>query len=242
MGPEMQKFLRSRDFLQTGEKLQGKVIDVKPNGNALIDFGKFRALANSEIPLHVGQSIPVSVLSKSPQLTLRLDFPRTTSNAGTRNLVSIIETLPEEQLNKLPADIQRFLESDSASASNKLPQAIREVLTRVGAFFEPIDVVDIGNPSGKELLKLFTQLKNQVQKAGIFFEKDLAKAINTIETIAGNDGKPLDARQLAQQPQVREIITSDLKPNLLLLKDFLTGSLNRAMTPGIQGIPFNWKT
>jgi hypothetical protein len=75
VGSELERFILSHASLQPGDKLEGKVIEVKPNGNLLIHFGKFRAVAETRFPFKEGDIINVEVVSKRPKLKLRLETP-----------------------------------------------------------------------------------------------------------------------------------------------------------------------
>jgi flagellar basal body-associated protein FliL len=207
---ELEKFMLSREFLKPGDKLEGKIIDIKRNGKALIDFGKFRAVAETKFPVKLGEALRVIVDSRGPRLTFRLDNPQLNVSAETREFIGKMDILPEKALTKIQAEIQRLIDSDSAGA-RKLPRLIKEALAGIRDHFEPL------NTTG-DLLKLVTRLKTHIQKSGIFFEKDLETAINKL-TRAG--GKIPDAKELARSPGIRDILTNDLKPNLLVLKDYL---------------------
>lgn len=72
---ELERFIMNHEALQPGDKLEGKIIDIKPNRNLLIDFGDFRALAEAAFPIKVGDIIHVVVESKYPKLRLKLEAP-----------------------------------------------------------------------------------------------------------------------------------------------------------------------
>lgn len=209
---ELEKFILSHEFLRPGDKLTGKVIDIKGNGKTLIDFVTFRALADIKFPVKVGESIPVVVDSKGSQLKFRLDLPQQDFSPGqARSIINKLEIPPEKVYSKIQAEIQRVLDSDNAADVRKLPQIIKEALSRVGRHFEPLDAAG-------SLLKSVELLKTHIRKSGIFFEKELETAIHKLTRAAG---KIPDARGLARMPQISEILTNDLKPNLLVLRQYL---------------------
>jgi ribosomal protein S1 len=81
---ELEKFILGHEALNPGDKLEGKVIQVKPGGKVLIDFGKFRAVAESPFPIKEGEVIHVKVVAKRPKLKLRLE-----TGAGNRKLLDV---------------------------------------------------------------------------------------------------------------------------------------------------------
>lgn len=75
-GSEVEKFILSHESLRPGDKLEGKILEIKKNGKVLISFGKFRAIADIKFPIKVGQTINVVVESKDQQLKFRAVNPR----------------------------------------------------------------------------------------------------------------------------------------------------------------------
>lgn len=73
---ELEKFILNHELLGPGDKLDGKIIEIKKDGKALIDFGAFRALAEIKFPFKPGETLRVIVDAKEPQLKLRLDNSR----------------------------------------------------------------------------------------------------------------------------------------------------------------------
>jgi hypothetical protein len=87
VGSELERFILSHSSLKTGDKLEGKVIQVKVNGNLLIDFGNFRAVAETRFPMKEGEIINVVVLSKRPKLKLKLEAPQSGLEPGKENVI-----------------------------------------------------------------------------------------------------------------------------------------------------------
>ncbi|HLP44340.1 MAG TPA: hypothetical protein VK469_00230 [Candidatus Kapabacteria bacterium] len=75
-GSELEKFILNHELLGPGDTLVGKIIEIKKDGKALIDFGAFRALAEIKFPINVGETIRVIVVAREPQLKLQLDNSR----------------------------------------------------------------------------------------------------------------------------------------------------------------------
>jgi ribosomal protein S1 len=76
VGSELEKFILNQEFLGPGDKLDGKIIEIRKDGKALIDFGAFRALAEIKFPIKTGETLRVIVEAKESQLKLRLDRSR----------------------------------------------------------------------------------------------------------------------------------------------------------------------
>lgn len=70
---ELEKFIVNHEYLEPGDKLEGKILEIRPNGKALIDFGGFRALASIKFPIKVGETLAVTVESKGRQLKFRME-------------------------------------------------------------------------------------------------------------------------------------------------------------------------
>lgn len=208
---ELGKYVLKRESLRTGDKLQGKIIEVKRSGRVLIDFGEFRAVADVDFPIRVGEKLLVSVMAKGTKLTLKLENPQRDISPEARNMIGKIDVAstqpPGTNIRFL---IDKVMELESTMGSGQFPQNISDAMTRVGEFFEPID-------TAKGLLKLFTQLKTALNRSGIFFEKDLETVIDGLSRGAG---KIPGAKELVDHPKILEIIREDLKPNLLVLKEY----------------------
>ena len=63
-GSELQRSSLERNTLRVGDNLLGRVLEIKNSGKALIDFGRFRALAKTQFPVREGDVIDVKVLEK----------------------------------------------------------------------------------------------------------------------------------------------------------------------------------
>ncbi|MGE5343404.1 MAG: hypothetical protein ACM3SY_18200 [Candidatus Omnitrophota bacterium] len=70
---EIERFISHHATLKPGDKLEGKIIEIKPNGNVLIHFGAFRAVAQATFPITEGETIRVIVVSRYPKLKLQLE-------------------------------------------------------------------------------------------------------------------------------------------------------------------------
>lgn len=109
-------------------------------------------------------------------------------------------------LSRLSGAIQDTL----AAYANKLPSEVREMLTTLQSQFEPLDIS--ANTS-----KLALKLKSLVENSGIFFEKKIHDAIGQL---ADASSRISGSENLNRSPETADIINNDLKPNLLLLREY----------------------
>ena len=69
-----------QDKLHLGDRLTGRVLEVKGQGLALFDFTRMKAWAQVAFPVKKGEVIEVSVVEKGPQLKLKLLDPKPKSS------------------------------------------------------------------------------------------------------------------------------------------------------------------
>lgn len=110
--------------------------------------------------------------------------------------------------------IRQLLENPSRPSSPLnvavLPDPMKKALTNLQQILSP------ASPEG-DVRTLAARVKAFVENSGIYFEKRLAE---TVQTLEGRSG-PLPPTELAEQPAIRSLMVTDLKPNLLVLKQFL---------------------
>lgn len=72
-GSELEKLLTNRSTINVGEVLEGKVVQVQDDNRILVDFGRFRAVAQVNFPVQEGTVIPLTVTSKDGgQLSMKI--------------------------------------------------------------------------------------------------------------------------------------------------------------------------
>ncbi len=74
-GSELERYLFGKKALQVGELLEGRVIKIINQGEALIDFGRFRAKAMIHIPLTEGEQIRVVVVETGEKIRFQIQNP-----------------------------------------------------------------------------------------------------------------------------------------------------------------------
>ena len=96
------------------------------------------------------------------------------------------------------------------STMASLPPTAQDALAHLKTLLQP------AVPAG-DTAELMARIKDFVEHSGIYFEKRLETVIKTLQ----DRPTPLPPSELAQQPAVRELIATDVKPNLMVLKEFL---------------------
>ncbi|MCP5051073.1 MAG: hypothetical protein GY940_28170 [bacterium] len=126
---ELKKFILHHARLAPGDKLEGKVIDVRTNGRVLIDFGRFRAFAETQIPVKSGEVINVVVEARSPKLKLRLESARTAGKVApdAREAIKNLAVEPQNQWDKTHLVLQNLLDYDDI-AGTLFPPSLKEAL------------------------------------------------------------------------------------------------------------------
>ncbi|NNK83956.1 MAG: hypothetical protein HKO91_00170 [Desulfobacterales bacterium] len=210
--PEIRNYFSGQEIINVGDELTGKILDFKSDGRTLVDFGKFRALAEVSFPVSKSQLIHVKVAEIGEQIKLSLIDPETKKSITTKNLISNLEIVSDDEFKRLQADIKQVLGRDaSLFQGEKLPANIKSALLNIHSHFEPLNI-------SSNISKLIPQLKSYIENSGIYFEKKLE---NTIQNILSSFEK-ISVKQLSQFPEIKDILTKDLKPNLVILKDFFS--------------------
>ncbi len=211
-GSELQRPLREKGDLKVGDNLLGKVLEIKNNGKALMDFGRFRALAKTQFPVREGDMIDVKVLEKGTPMKLGLNTPAQEISKEAKKMLSLSHFPSENILEKLQSETRKVLDHTSGIFKGKaVPVYIRDILVKILTHFGPMN---IGNNSSS----LGSQLKSYIENSGIFFEKKIENVITASFETTNEKTFP---KELRESPEIRDIIKKDLKPNILILKDFL---------------------
>lgn len=121
---------------------------------------------------------------------------------------------PPREVKEMFANLSRVsgaIRDTLAMYSNNMPAEVKQMLTTLQSHFEPLDI-------GESVSKLTTKLKSLVENSGIFFEK---KIHDTIGQLTDASTRISGRENLSRFPETVEIINKDLKPNLLLLREYL---------------------
>ena len=208
---ELQRSSLEKDTLKVGDNLLGRVLEIKNSGKALIDFGRFRALARTQFPVREGDVIDVKVLEKGIPIKLGLNNPAQEISQQAKKMLSLIQFPSENILEKLQSETKKVLDQTNGIFKGRaIPVYVIDILTRISTHFGPMNI-------GKNSPILVSQLKSYIENSGIFFEKKIENVI--IKSFETNE--KTSPKELRESPGIRDIIRKDLKPNILILKDFL---------------------
>jgi len=273
LGSEIEKFLSSRKNINLGDKLTGRVIEIKEDGKVLIDFLKFRTIAKVKFPVKVGEKISVSVVEKGENIKFSLENNKSqiinskeiinsikNQSAGDiKKLVSFLNEIidTKEVINKnVKANIieNQIIEKTNKDFSMKdkkgvinqeiaipretkivenifkmddMPTKVKDIVKVLNTQFKPFGPAE-------DILKISSRLKALIENSGVFFEKNIASILEKIENISNIINSKVST---SNNKDVKNVIQNDLKPNLLILKEFfneeikLSGGKNKQLTP-----------
>jgi len=202
-----------RGGLKVGDRLVGRVLEVKGRERAFIDFGRFRAMADVGFPVKDGEVIHVKVVNKGTPLRLGLCAPEPAFSQKAKNAL-ILGSFPSRRLLKeLQSQIRHLsLLTDANHKGKPVPLELSNAVRNLTSFFKPLDM-------GRHASEISGRLKKWIEDSGIFFEKKMEKIVEQLT----QGGRELSSRDLGQIPEIRDIVYKDLKPNLLILREFLAG-------------------
>ncbi len=200
-----------QEIIKPGDVLRLRVVDVKDNHYALVDFGKFRAMAEVKFPVQAGAELLVKVTATEGQLRLQLMDPESRSIAGSKKDYGQLKILSFELFDRIQSDIRQTAHHILNLPGHQLPPAhIRGALATLDAHFEAIDL-------NRNLEKWLPLLRSRIEDAGLFFEKKVADIIRQLAGLSESEF----AGKLMQSPGIKEILAQDLKPILLMLREYL---------------------
>jgi hypothetical protein len=214
LDPQLNRSAWVQEIIKPGDVFRLKVIDVKDDHRALVDLGKFRALAEIKFPVKAGADLLVKVTGTEGQLRLQLIDSESRAAAAIKNGSGQLKILSFELFDRIQSDIRQAVHQILKLPQNQLPpEHIRRALATLDAHFESIDV-------NRNMEKWLPLLKSRLEDAGLFFEKKLADIVRQLVDRPESDL----ARELIRSPEIKKILTQDLKPSLFMLKEYLETS------------------
>ena len=194
-----EKLFRDEMPLRVGDLLRLRVIDVREDNCALVDFGKFRALAEVGFPVSAGDELTVKVVDTQGQLRLTL-VPE-----GAKTVPVPAEPLrpfAAESLTQLRQQLEQLAEVIARPSGPAASVAIRNAIEDLRLFLEPL-------PTDAAAAQTTPRVRSLCEDSGIFFEKRLEIALSRAAAEGGVAGPPS-----ADHPQLRRILAEDLKARL----------------------------
>jgi hypothetical protein len=209
--PQMIRTAWVQEIIKPGDVFRLKVIEVKDNQQALVDFGKFRALAEVKFPVKAGAHLLAKVTGTEGQLRLQLINPESRAPVGGKNDSGQLKILSFELFERIQSDIRQALRHISKLPDSQMPpEHIARALTTLDAHFESIAL-------NRNMEKWLPVIKSRLEDNGLFFEKKLA---DTIRFLADRSAPDL-TKDLVRYPEIKKILTQDLKPVLFMLREYL---------------------
>jgi hypothetical protein len=211
LDPQLNRSAWAQQVIKAGDVFRLKVVDVKDNQRALVDLGKFRALAEVNFPVKAGADLLVKVTGTEGQLRLQLIDSESRAVVGSKNGSGQLKILSFELFDKIQSDIRQAAHQILKLPQSQLPpEHISRALAALDAHFESIDL-------NRNMEKWLPLLKSRLEETGLFFEKKLGDIIRQLADLP----EPDLARELIRSPEIKKILTQDLKPVLLVLKEYL---------------------
>jgi len=238
-GSELERFLLGMKSLQTGDFLEGRVIKLFNSGEALIDFGRFRAKATVQIPLAEGEHLRVIVAETGDKIRFQIQGPEKNIAADSQLRLEFIEKAQWIDLSENREFIRQITEqlnpgqNQSNPTSIPAPAQTAASLSGIGLSADTIlhtqnyqtmllalsDIKNIVNPieirGGAHAVA--TELKNLIQNSGFFLESKLLSAVMAQQ---GPESTPFTEQQIDWPTLVRhlqDLGQNDLKQQLNVL-------------------------
>jgi hypothetical protein len=197
--------------LKPGDKLAGRVLSIEGDGRALVDLGRSRVLAQMAFAVKTGDPLELQVVENGSVLHLRAERPQTTTGKAPVPLADFFRVLTPAQQEQLVQIAGHLTEpSGSGQPAEALPRDILNAVFRITTLFQsaaldqPVD-------------KLAAWIKSAVEDRGVFFEKHMADMVSGISSRTVGESEP--APGPTEPADV--LIARDIKPQLMILKDFL---------------------
>ncbi len=219
--PQLNRSAWMQEIVKPGDVFSLKIIDLKDNQRALVDFGRFRAIAEIKFPVKPGAELLAKVTDTDGQLRLQLIDPESKAFSGSKNGIKNLQIISSDVFNKIQTDIQQAVRQILNLPGSQLPpEPFRRAMAALDAHFASIDL-------SKAVAKWFPLLKSYVENAGFFFETKLEDIIDKFD----EHQKSQLAKSLAGAPEIKQIFTKDLKPILLMLKEYLEAPDSNSKLP-----------
>ncbi len=192
--------------LKPGDVLRVKIVENFDDQRVLADFGRFRAKAEIKFPVKPGEEFMAKVVDTGSQLRLSVVHP---DKDAVDRILGKFEFLSDEIFQQSRSEIQRvYRQIHHLADTQKLPRAIVRALSNIHNHFAALTF-------GENTAKLASDLRTYIERSGFFFEKRLEDILcKLVESSA-----KLSSKNVIDSAEVKRILATDLKPNLLRLHD-----------------------
>ncbi|PID40298.1 MAG: hypothetical protein CR984_03955 [Proteobacteria bacterium] len=161
---------------------------------------------------------PTAVADGAPIETVKADVPRMQTVEPPVRLPETLLPPTSDNMAAVRTFARQLLDRASASGAGTagepaLATSLKTALLNLTQALDPASTAGGTEP-------LIHRVRAFVEDSGLYFEKKVEQAIRSIQSQEGRSA-PLPAEELARHPVIRDIMIKDLKPNLLILKNFL---------------------
>jgi DNA repair exonuclease SbcCD ATPase subunit len=227
--PELEKLFQRHTDLKKGDRLEGKIKEVRPDGKAVVDFGKFQAAVELKIPVEEGDVIHLVVVEKGKQLKLKVEyFESGSGNARqqqTQSQIKPADLLQERAIEELRSKIDQLVRNEdgtsSRSQSGTGTQQLKEINTQLGKLKEDLQSSESKAPLPKELKqdigKLLENTENTLKKLDRLDSAETARRLEELAKAIKDLRSALDSHK--EFREVRDRITKQVDDLKSLLKD-----------------------
>lgn len=211
---ELEKLSREHIDLKTGDKLEGDVLEVRKDGKAVVDFGRFQTALELKVPVEKGDviSVVVETAEKGKQIKLKLQqvqsktkIPRDLQNALKQ--AESIRTPSADEIQRqtqsdrvVPEDVELPTDKNKSDffKGGALPRDLKDSLVKLKQILQSPENINIKNLSGeiKGILETLQSYSDSLD-IGEKIAKPVAQLNNYIRS--GDSGMPVDK-------EVREIL------------------------------------
>ncbi|MDX1708441.1 MAG: hypothetical protein R3274_07565 [Desulfobacterales bacterium] len=211
--PHINRSTWVQELIKPGDMFDIKIIEVKDDQRALVDFGKFRALAKIQFPVKDGADFVAKVTDTAGQLRLQVIDAGTGKISEHKAASHRLEILSLDLFQKIQSDIKQAAQQilQASPDSKSLPENIRTALSALEAHFASLDL-------NQDIRKWMPLIKSYVENSGFFFEKKIAELIRQISQ---RPEVAASLRELSREPLIQQMMRQDLKPVILMLKAYL---------------------
>ncbi|MGE5343065.1 MAG: hypothetical protein ACM3SY_16445 [Candidatus Omnitrophota bacterium] len=161
---ELDRIVQARSDISPGDKLDGKVLEIRSDGKAVIDFGTFQAVVELNTPVNQGDSLHLVVVEKGKQLKLKIESIEPAEPGPADSKPPVDAGASDIRVDELRGKLDRLLQQQAAAQEPVSP----------GQSTKPEDVQVIY----ENIKSAIRFLQNRLQESGVNI--DLPPAIETI--------------------------------------------------------------
>jgi DNA repair exonuclease SbcCD ATPase subunit/uncharacterized protein YihD (DUF1040 family) len=182
---ELEKIVRFRPNLKPGDRIEGKVLEVRSDGKTVIDFGKFQAAVELKTDVKEGEVIRFLVVEKGKQLKLKIESSPSKGTQETKALIQQANLQQEKAIEELQSKIHRLLKEESgtrqsADAGKQVDTLLKDLETQLGKLKENLHA-----PGNRE--NLSPEVREDIETL-------LKNLDNTLKKLPGEDAARVSQR------------------------------------------------